>query len=74
MEQTCLEKNQIEFIEMNPLKHTVNATRGFKQKLENQLLEMLLKGFLLKDILLRSSFNVTEEYPIDRFCLFFSTF
>lgn len=42
-EQTDLKKNKIEFIEMNPLKHTAKVMRGLKQKLENQLLEILLK-------------------------------
>lgn len=31
--------------------------KGFKQELENQLLGMLLKEVLLKDILLRHPFN-----------------
>lgn len=31
--------------------------KGFKQRLENQLLGMLLKEVLLKDILLRHPFN-----------------
>lgn len=41
--------------------------KGFKRRQENQLLALLLEGFLLKNILLSNSFNVIEEYPIGRF-------
>lgn len=40
--------------------------KGFKQRLDSQLLGMLWKECLSKDILLKDSFNVIEENPIDK--------
>lgn len=76
-----MEKNEIKFIQIKNtqiilLKNTDNVHEKILNRDENQLLRVLVKGFLLKGILLRNSFNVPGGKPIlmDSFCLFFSTF